>query len=76
MKEHRIAAGNAELEMRVKALETRVGRHEDDMTSLVDTSSETLKRVTRIEKGLDALLAHHGIEVEVDQDEDDLVEDE
>lgn len=70
-----MAASNAELEMRVKALETRVGRHEDDITSLIDVTSDTLKRVKRIEQGLDALLAHHGIVVETKLDEDDLLDD-
>lgn len=71
-----MAASNAELEMRVKALEARVGRHEDDITSLLDVTSDTLKRVKRIEHGLDALLAHHGIVVEAELDEDDLLDDE
>jgi uncharacterized coiled-coil protein SlyX len=79
VKEHPVAASKAELEMRVKALETRSTRHEDDITALIDTVSlvhedtQLLKRqVAHLTKGVDALLAHHGIEVETDQD--DLVD--
>lgn len=51
-----MAATLAELEMRLRALEARVGRHDEDMGALVDTTSRTLTIVT-------ALAEHAGLDV-------------
>jgi hypothetical protein len=52
-----MAASLAELEMRIKALESPVGRHDEDLDALVDTGSKTLTLVT-------ALAEHAGLDVD------------
>lgn len=39
----------ADLEARVRGLESRADRNEEDITALITTSSETLTRVRRVE---------------------------
>lgn len=44
-----------ELEIRVRALERRSERHDEDIVCLVDTTSETLERVKGIEDRMSSL---------------------
>ena len=74
-----MAAVGSNLEPRVRALETRTTRNEEDITALISTTSETLVRVRtlevhvrRLERGVDAIAAHLGVEI---PDEPDPVPD-
>ncbi|TYK50879.1 hypothetical protein [Actinomadura decatromicini] len=53
-----MAASLSEIEMRLRAVEARVGRHDEDMAALVDTGSQTLTLVK-------ALAQHAGLDVDV-----------
>lgn len=80
-------ASNAELDLRVRALESRQGRLEEDQNALIDTAAETLTRVQRLETKADwnaaalgAIAAHLGVtlpEPPAPADEaDDVLDDE
>lgn len=63
-----MAASVSELDMRVRTLETRVGRHDEDMEAVVDTISKTFTVVMAVARKLE-------IDVEVLLDEDEQDED-
>ncbi|KAB2350819.1 hypothetical protein [Actinomadura rudentiformis] len=63
-----VAASMSEIEMRVRALETRVGRHDEDMGAVVDTTSKTFTVVS-------ALARNAGLDVdELLAEEDDNIQ--
>jgi uncharacterized coiled-coil protein SlyX len=54
----------ADLEARVRGLESRTQRAEEDVTAIVTTVVETRDDVAWLKRAVQALLDHHGIEVE------------
>jgi uncharacterized coiled-coil protein SlyX len=71
----------ADLQARVRGLEARSGRAEEDITAIIDTVVRTHDKVetlttdvTWVKQAVEALLDHHGISVpqpQQDQDPDD-----
>lgn len=58
----------ADLEARVRGLESRTQRAEEDITAIVTTVVETRDDVAWLRRAVQALLDHHGITVEDDPD--------
>ncbi|WP_130344107.1 hypothetical protein [Herbihabitans rhizosphaerae] len=51
----------ADLEARVRGLESRAQRVEEDVTAIVTTVVETRDEVRWLRRAVEALLDHHGI---------------
>ncbi|MFE0022361.1 hypothetical protein [Amycolatopsis sp. NPDC059021] len=58
----------ADLEARVRGLESRAARTEEDMTALITTVVETRDDVRWLKRAVAALLADRGLTVEPDDD--------
>jgi uncharacterized coiled-coil protein SlyX len=59
----------ADLEARVRGLESRAQRTEEDMTAIVTTVIETRDDVKWLKRAVRALLDHQGLSVEPDEDD-------
>lgn len=59
----------ADLEARVRGLESRAQRVEEDVTAIITTVIETRDDVRWLKRGVQALLADRGITIEPDDDE-------
>lgn len=56
----------ADLEARVRGLESRTQRAEEDITAIVTTIVATREDVAWLRRAVQALLDHHGISIERD----------
>lgn len=56
----------ADLEARVRGLESRVQRAEEDVTAIVTTVVETRDDVKWLKRAVQALLTHQGLTVDTD----------
>lgn len=79
-----MAASPAELESRVRVLETRSNRQDEDFTALMDTVVETRQavatlsrkvdglsgKVDSLQRGMNAIVAHLGLTVEPEATDD------
>jgi len=54
----------ADLEARVRGLESRAQRAEEDVTAIIGTVIETRDDVKWLKRGVQALLDHHGLRVD------------
>ncbi len=54
----------ADLEARVRGLESRAQRAEEDVTAIIGTVSETRDDVRWLKRAVQALLDHNGVEVD------------
>ena len=54
----------ADLEARVRGLESPARRFEDDLTAMLTTMVEIRDDVTWLKRAVHALLTHHGLTVE------------
>lgn len=61
-----VATTFADLEARVRGLESRAQRTEEDITAIVTTIVETRDDVTWLRQAVQALLDHHGIRIDRD----------
>lgn len=61
----------ADLEARVRGVESRTTRNEEDITVIIDTVSDTLVRVRRIERAVEAIAAHLGVTIPDEADDED-----
>jgi len=59
----------ADLEARLRGLESRVQRTEEDMTAIVTTVVETRDDVKWLKRAVQALLAHQGLTIDDDDDD-------
>lgn len=53
----------ADLEARVRGIEARLSRTEEDVTAIIQTVSETLTRIRRLERIAEAIAGQLGVEV-------------
>lgn len=60
----------ADLEARVRGLESRTQRAEEDITAIVTTIVATRDDVAWLRRAVQALLDHHGISIERDAEGD------
>jgi len=60
----------ADLEARVRGVESRTTRNEEDVTVIIDTVSETLTRVRRLERAMEAIATHLGVTIPDEDDEE------
>jgi uncharacterized coiled-coil protein SlyX len=65
-----VATTFADLEARVRGLESRVLRTEDDITAIVTTVVETREDVKWLKRAVQALLDHQGLSVAEPEDDD------
>ena len=63
----------ADLEARVRGLESRAQRAEEDITAIISTITETRDDVKWLKRGVQALLDQHGITLDPDPETDDQV---
>lgn len=61
----------ADLEARVRGLESRAQRAEEDITAIISTITETRDDVKWLKRGVQALLDQHGIILHPDPETDD-----
>ena len=61
----------ADLEARVRGLESRTQRLEEDVTAIITTVIETRDDVKWLKRAVQALLADRGLTVEPDENETD-----
>lgn len=66
-----MASTFADLEARVRGLESRAQRAEEDVTVLVTEVSETHDDVRWLKRAVQVLLTHHGLTVEEDDPSDE-----
>ena len=66
-----MAATFSELEARVRGLEARALRTEEDVTAIVTTVIETRDDVRWLKRAVQALLDHAGVESHPDTDDDE-----
>jgi len=59
-----VATTFADLEARVRGLESRAQRTEEDITAIVTTIVETRDDVAWLRRAVQALLDHHGIRID------------
>ena len=60
----------ADLEARVRGLESRAQRAEEDITAIINTVIETREDVKWLKRAVQALLERQGITLEPENDED------
>jgi uncharacterized coiled-coil protein SlyX len=65
-----VATTFADLEARVRGLESRVLRTEDDVTAIVTTVVETRDDVKWLKRAVQALLDHQGLSIAEPEDDD------
>jgi hypothetical protein len=65
-----VATTFADLEARVRGLESRAQRAEEDITAIISTVVETRDDVKWLKRAVQALLDHDGIPVGPSQDRD------
>lgn len=61
----------ADLQARVRGLESRTQRAEEDITAIISTVTETRDDVKWLKRGVQALLQQHGINLDQDHEADD-----
>lgn len=59
----------ADLEARVRGLESRLTRNEEDITVIIETVSETLTRIRHLERGVQAIANHLGVSIPAGDDD-------
>jgi uncharacterized coiled-coil protein SlyX len=65
-----VATTFADLEARIRGLESRVQRNEEDITTIVGTVVETRDDVKWLKLAVQALLDHNGISIERSADDE------
>jgi hypothetical protein len=65
-----VATTFADLEARIRGLESRVQRAEEDVTAIVSTVVETRGDVKWLKVAVQALLDHNGISIDRSRDDD------
>jgi glycine cleavage system regulatory protein len=66
-----VATTFADLEARVRGLESRVQRTEEDVTAIVTTVVETRDDVKWLKRAVQALLTNQGLTIDVDDTTDE-----